>query len=134
MFGDIYCEICGINQAKYKCKSCGRKVCEEHFNKDLWLCVECEDKYVDRQTILKEEFSNIVFYGLSVIAVVILMAIGSIMFLINSRGIGAYISTLFPSLNYPDYVYQIAFSIIFFVVSIIFLGLFLKYSLKRIFR
>jgi hypothetical protein len=36
------CQICEENQAKYTCKLCGRKVCEEDFVKEKGICKVCE--------------------------------------------------------------------------------------------
>ena len=35
------CEICHIREARYVCRLCGRRVCEEHFDKEKDLCVIC---------------------------------------------------------------------------------------------
>ena len=35
------CEICGRNEALYVCRNCSRRVCEECFNPETWLCREC---------------------------------------------------------------------------------------------
>jgi uncharacterized membrane protein len=40
----VKCEICGIRDAKYVCSKCGRRVCGECFNTQLWMCKECIDK------------------------------------------------------------------------------------------
>jgi uncharacterized membrane protein len=37
----VKCEICGIRDAKYVCSKCGRRLCEECFNTQLWMCREC---------------------------------------------------------------------------------------------
>lgn len=35
------CELCERLYAKYKCQSCGRNVCEKHFNKVRGICLAC---------------------------------------------------------------------------------------------
>jgi hypothetical protein len=36
------CEICEEKEAKYSCKLCGRKVCEDDFVKEKGICKVCE--------------------------------------------------------------------------------------------
>ncbi len=36
------CEICEEKEAKYICRLCKRKVCEDDFNKDKGICKICE--------------------------------------------------------------------------------------------
>lgn len=36
------CEICEASEAVYKCRLCGREVCERHFNKEKGICTICE--------------------------------------------------------------------------------------------
>ncbi|BBG23822.1 hypothetical protein IC006_1117 [Sulfuracidifex tepidarius] len=38
----LKCEICWENDSKHCCKICGRKVCEEDFNKERGICKVCE--------------------------------------------------------------------------------------------
>ncbi len=89
------------------------------------------DRYRERQTVLEKEVGGIFLYGILTIGIVILLAIGFIIILTNTRGIGMYISEIIPFLNYPDYIYEIIISLIFFTISIIFLGFFLKYVSRR---
>ena len=89
------------------------------------------DRYRERQTVLQKEVGGIFLYGILTIGIVILLAIGFIIILTNTRGIGMYISEIIPFLNYPDYIYEIIISLIFFTISIIFLGFFLKYVSRR---
>ncbi len=131
MYEQFTCEICHENTAQYKCRSCGKKICIEHMNRDTWLCIECMDRYRERQTVLQKEVGGIFLYGILTIGIVILLAIGFIIILTNTRGIGMYISEIIPFLNYPDYIYEIIISLIFFTISIIFLGFFLKYVSRR---
>ncbi|MFP3215041.1 MAG: hypothetical protein RXR32_00610 [Candidatus Micrarchaeota archaeon] len=35
------CYICG-KPAKHVCKLCGRHVCEEHYDKETGLCINCK--------------------------------------------------------------------------------------------
>lgn len=35
------CEICNVADVSHTCDRCGRLVCDEHFDDDLGLCVEC---------------------------------------------------------------------------------------------
>ncbi len=37
----IYCEICGQEKAVYTCPKCGRKVCENCYNKEKQACQIC---------------------------------------------------------------------------------------------
>ena len=46
------CEICHKRKAKYVCSECGRKVCEDCFDTDSWLCVDCLKRNIG---IRKEE-------------------------------------------------------------------------------
>lgn len=40
------CEICRARPARYVCQNCNRKVCEQCFDSDTWLCRECYEKNV----------------------------------------------------------------------------------------
>lgn len=131
MYEEPTCEICLEKSAQYKCRSCGRKICVEHIDMDTWLCIECMDRYRERQVILEKEVGGIFLYGILVIGMVILLAIGFIAILSNTRGIGKYVSDIFPFLNFPDYVYEIGISLVFFIISFIFLFFFLKYVFRR---
>ena len=101
------------------------------MDRDTWLCIECMDRYRERQVILEKEVGGIFFYGILTIGIVILLAIGFIIILSNTQGIGMYMSEIFPFLDFPDYIYEIGISLIFFIISIIFLGFFLKYVSRR---
>ncbi|MFB6159922.1 MAG: hypothetical protein ABEJ61_01960 [Haloferacaceae archaeon] len=35
------CQICGSAPATHACERCGAAVCEEHYDEDLGLCVDC---------------------------------------------------------------------------------------------
>jgi len=35
------CDICGMKPAKYECRLCGRKVCEEDYDHEKKLCKVC---------------------------------------------------------------------------------------------
>ena len=35
------CSICGVKPAKYKCKRCGRHVCEDDYDPETGLCSVC---------------------------------------------------------------------------------------------
>jgi len=35
------CEICGRNAATYVCSECGRSICKECFEPDMWICTAC---------------------------------------------------------------------------------------------
>ena len=35
------CEVCSRNEALYVCRECGRKICGECLDAELWLCPEC---------------------------------------------------------------------------------------------
>lgn len=35
------CEICHRADVSHTCDRCGQLVCQEHFEEDLGLCVEC---------------------------------------------------------------------------------------------
>jgi len=38
------CDMCGQNIAKYSCKHCGRKLCENHYNAKIGICLGCMSK------------------------------------------------------------------------------------------
>lgn len=45
------CEICGYRDAMYVCRNCGKEICDECFNHNLWACSICYEKmnvYQDR--------------------------------------------------------------------------------------
>jgi hypothetical protein len=35
------CEICGTGEVRHTCSRCAQLVCDEHFDEDTGLCVEC---------------------------------------------------------------------------------------------
>lgn len=131
MYKELKCDICNEKRAAYRCKSCGKKVCIDHINKDMWLCLECVDRYRERRITLEKEVGNIFFYGIITIAIVIILAVGFVAILSNTKGLGMYLSTILPIPNLPDYIYEIIISLIFFLVSLIFLGFFLRYVSGR---
>ena len=45
------CDLCGVNQALYVCKICGRKVCNSCFDLSSWSCIECSEKSLVREEI-----------------------------------------------------------------------------------
>jgi len=36
------CEICGTPAVEFTCTRCASLVCEEHYNRETGLCVECQ--------------------------------------------------------------------------------------------
>ena len=38
------CMVCGSNLAKHACKHCGSIVCDDHFNKTMNTCLDCQNK------------------------------------------------------------------------------------------
>jgi len=36
------CEICGVQEARYVCRRCGKRVCAKDFLPGRWLCTSCE--------------------------------------------------------------------------------------------
>jgi len=36
------CEICEIQEARYVCSRCGKRVCARDFRPGRWLCTSCE--------------------------------------------------------------------------------------------
>lgn len=36
------CEICAIQEARYVCSRCGKRVCARDFLPERWLCTSCE--------------------------------------------------------------------------------------------
>ena len=35
------CEICGVGEVRHTCSRCGQLICDEHFDEETGLCVEC---------------------------------------------------------------------------------------------
>ncbi|MFB6113114.1 MAG: hypothetical protein ABEJ58_03295 [Halodesulfurarchaeum sp.] len=35
------CQVCESAEARFSCTRCGQLVCEEHFDQELGLCLEC---------------------------------------------------------------------------------------------
>ncbi|MFB6083443.1 MAG: hypothetical protein ABEJ94_04280 [Halorientalis sp.] len=35
------CEICGVGEVRHTCSRCAQLVCDEHFDEETGLCVEC---------------------------------------------------------------------------------------------
>ncbi len=42
MYGPAYCSICWEKPARYECKICHRKVCEDHYDPETGLCSLCK--------------------------------------------------------------------------------------------
>jgi len=39
----MLCDICGLYEAKYTCRLCGRRVCEHDYIHDEGVCTVCRD-------------------------------------------------------------------------------------------
>lgn len=37
------CDVCGLKEAKYKCRECGREVCEDDYDPETGLCSICRE-------------------------------------------------------------------------------------------
>lgn len=35
------CEVCGVGEVRHTCSRCAQLVCDEHFDTETGLCVEC---------------------------------------------------------------------------------------------
>ncbi|MFB6165638.1 MAG: hypothetical protein ABEJ31_10810 [Haloarculaceae archaeon] len=35
------CEICGVGEIRNTCSRCAQLVCEEHFDEETGICLEC---------------------------------------------------------------------------------------------
>lgn len=35
------CEVCGVGEVSHTCTRCAQLVCDEHFDEETGLCVEC---------------------------------------------------------------------------------------------
>jgi len=77
------CEICGIQEPRYVCSRCGKRVCARDFRLQLWLCTSCEPvPYAETQapaSALPIGFSWIFFASFAMILLgMILMMISSL--------------------------------------------------------
>ncbi len=41
------CELCRVNEARRKCRICGRYVCPEDFDDELGICIACKNALCD---------------------------------------------------------------------------------------
>jgi hypothetical protein len=35
------CEVCGVGEVHHTCSRCAQLVCDEHFDTETGLCIEC---------------------------------------------------------------------------------------------
>jgi len=134
MYEQIICEICIEKPGKYKCRSCGKIICPEHIDNATWLCLECIEKYKEDQMLLKQDVSGIIFYGLLTVGLVLIFSLLSVALLWNVESLSIFLMGLFPFIDFPYYVYGIGISIVFFFVSIVLFGFFLRYVLRRVMK
>lgn len=50
------CEICGSNPAMYVCSECGRSVCPQCFESNIWICSDCYSK--KKQEYAQQDFEK----------------------------------------------------------------------------
>ena len=43
------CEVCGERETRYICRACGRRVCENCFDQETWLCRLCSSEARTRE-------------------------------------------------------------------------------------
>jgi len=105
----VKCEICHINDAKYVCSDCGRKVCENCFDPYSWLCIQCLEKRKPTKllTTYGEERKMNSTYPIIVKSTIIgfiMIFIGAIIIMFSSLLMGGKISTgiiIFPFIPLP---------------------------------
>jgi len=93
------CEICGIRDAKYTCINCGRRVCEECFNLEKWICIKCSGNV--EGNLNGEEFNIILKTSIIGFSLIFL---GIIIIMISQILMGGFISggiIIFPFLPIP---------------------------------
>ena len=127
---DYVCEICSVEEAKYRCKYCGKNVCKDHIDLKMWICLECKSNLRYRQEQLKAEIGRIYRYGLLIIVSVVLMAIGFTILMININQFTMSLEAMLPFIEGYRNLVGIAISLIFFVFAFILLFYFLKYVFK----
>ena len=59
----VFCDICSrgvlvFKEPMYKCKNCGKQVCETCFSKDYKVCAECAKPIITEQLIEKRKWEE----------------------------------------------------------------------------
>jgi len=78
------CEICGSNSAMYVCSECGRSVCPECFEPNIWICSECYGKKSQKpgQPSLEEPLTSFPVFMKMFLAGFLLIFLGVIILMI----------------------------------------------------
>gem|GEM_PF-4460240 len=127
---EFRCEICNINEARYRCKYCGRNICGEHMNMNIWICKECEGALQKRKEVLELEVGRIFRYGLLSIAMVIMIALGFSIILINIDRLTVYLLSIFPIFETYKNFLGLIISLIFLLVGFVILFYFIRYVFR----
>ena len=74
------CDLCGVQDAAYVCRTCGRNLCASCFRPYTWKCVECDGGVAPARVQPVMSISTwLLFAGVAVIFVgMILAALGSL--------------------------------------------------------
>lgn len=127
----VRCDICHLGQARFVCRECGSRLCNQCFDSSTDLCVVCKAPYVQR-TRTSSLVGLVVPLGIALIFVgIVLMMVGALM----STEPGEGLVILFPFLigSVESTTVLLAFLLVLiFIVLILFLPWIL--SPRRIWR
>jgi uncharacterized membrane protein/DNA-directed RNA polymerase subunit RPC12/RpoP len=86
------CQICNSSPAMYVCQSCGKQVCETHFDTHRWKCSDCLSKIQVPAVGSSGRLFTTFSLGFSLFLVAFLMIlVGSALLILGSLGGGANI-------------------------------------------
>jgi len=122
-----YCEICGVEKSVYRCPSCGRVVCREHFNINERVCVEC---YEARKEVTIENVGSIMLAGILSIIAILLLFIG-FTFILDTIPSGSVV-VIFPFIVITDKLAGIVVAFIYAVILLVIMLLFVRYFAKNV--
>ncbi len=122
-----YCEICGVEKSHYRCPSCGRVVCREHFELGEKVCVEC---YEIRKDVTIENVGSIMVAGVLAIIAILLLFIG-FTFLLDTIPSGSIV-VFFPFIIISDKSMGMVVAIAYAFILLIIMVLFIRYFLRNI--
>ncbi len=89
------CEICGSEEARFVCSSCGRKVGPSCFSKDGWLCKNCLRQPVPASQETESTSPTVAMTLLFIAFIMIFAGTVLLFFSISQAGQGGFV-VIFP--------------------------------------
>ncbi len=100
------------------------------MNMNIWICKECEGALQKRKEVLELEVGRIFRYGLLSIAMVIMIALGFSIILINIDRLTVYLLSIFPIFETYKNFLGLIISLIFLLVGFVILFYFIRYVFR----